>query len=366
MANDNQDYQVIIVGGGPAGIATSLSLSSRGITNCVIEAKSLPTAKTGEAIPPNAKPLLNKLGVKHLLDHPEHTIYYGNKSCWGTDELEQKEFITGIHGHGYLLNRLYFESQLRQYLTDRSNNLKAGYQLKKVIRTADGIEVCVDDGTQTIWMKASYIVDATGRKASVCRQLGESKIQIDSQFAITFSINLKEPISHQITIEATENGWWYAAPQQGTKLILMFFTLSELIPHKTQMKSFVLSELENSLHISQLINGGDLEFENTKIKPTGTSRLEVPYGENWIAVGDAAFSYDPISSYGITSALASGYYAGHALASALSNKKDAMLSYRYVVESAFQAYMEKLEYQYAQENRWENSLYWTKRFSHMV
>ncbi|MGB0176435.1 MAG: hypothetical protein ACPF9D_04660 [Owenweeksia sp.] len=60
-------------------------------------------------------------------------------------------------------------------------------------------------------------------------------------------------------------------------------------------------------------------------------------------MGDAAYAYDPISSFGITSALAGGYYGGHALADTLGGRTDALKVYRYVMENAFNGYLEKLE-----------------------
>lgn len=362
MTKDKKVYQVIIVGAGPAGIATALTLSARGISNCIIEARLEPTRKLGEAIPPNAKPLLKKLGILHLVDAPEHIAYYGNKSCWGNNTLEQTEFIQGIHGHGYLLDRLHFEKQLRKHAVNQGCLLIAGFKLKKTIRTEQGIEVRIDNGTTTESLAAAYIVDATGRKASVSKQLGMTKHSLDSQFAVVCKAILSTPMEHQIMVEATKNGWWYMAPQNETELTLMFFTLQELLPHKNEMESFIRTELEATLHLSKITSTAYLNFDNLKVMPAGTSRLDTSYGDHWIAVGDAAFSFDPISSYGITSALASGYYAGHALSSDLANEEDAMLAYGFVVENAFQAYMEKLWSHYKLETRWEGSTYWKNRF----
>jgi len=359
--NDKQEFQVIIIGGGPSGIATSLTLTARDVSNCIIEAELEPKTKLGEAIPPNAKALLKKMGIRHLLEHPRHLIYYGNKSCWGSDLLEQKEFLKDIYGHGYLLDRLYFEKQLRQHLKKNSGILLEGYKLKKVLNTKCGIEASIENGKKNATLKGAYIVDATGRKASVCQQLGITKKNLDSQFSISFKAKLLKPIEHQINVEATENGWWYVAPQHNNELTIMFFTLHEILPEKKLLASFIRKELEMSLHISKLTKIANFDFDTLKVMPSGTSRLDIPYGTNWIAVGDAAFSYDPISSYGITSALASGFYAGHALASKLSREEDAMTTYRYIVENAFQAYMEKLCSHYALENRWENSTYWRNR-----
>jgi len=144
----------------------------------------------------------------------------------------------------------------------------------------------------------------------------------------------------------------------------MFFTLQELLPNRDNISSFLIKELNTTLHLSKIIRPAPEEFKNVKVMPAGTSCLSTPYSDNWIAVGDAAYAYDPISSYGITSALASGFYAGQALASTLSGKSDAMPTYRYIVENAFKAYMQRLMNHYALENRWSNSPFWKNRFQH--
>jgi flavin-dependent dehydrogenase len=353
-----QQYKVLIAGGGPAGIATALTLTARGISNCVIEAQELPTKKLGDALPPNAKPLLKKLGILDLVHSDSHLPYYGNKSCWGSNTLEQKEFIKWIHGHGYLLDRLVFENQLRADLIAKGGEIKLGYKIKKIESIEKGVVAVVQDKEHTFKLTSQYIVDATGRKASICKQLGIKKHDLDTQFALVFSATLSKPLPHQILVEATKDGWWYAAPKKNNELTLMFFTLKEVIPKKELLKTFLKTQLKNSLHLSTLLSQRALDFSALKIMPAGTSRLAVPYGKNWIAVGDAAYSYDPISSYGITSALASGYYAGHALAGSLNNQKDAMQAYHYVLENAFDAYSQNLESHYALEQRWTESLFW--------
>ncbi len=361
MNANNIDYQVIIIGGGPAGIATSLSLSARGISNCIIEAQHSPSNKSGEAIPPNAKPLLKKMGIFHLVENPRHIPYYGNKSCWGTEELVQEEFIKSVYGHGYLLSRRYFECQLWEHTEMYGGTLLSGSKCKKVIQTLDGIEVKIDNGKESRILKSSYIVDASGRKSSVCNQLGITKHTVDTQFAIACTGYTSKPLGHQIYIETTEKGWWYVAPQGKNEVISLFFTLKELLPSKDRMKCFLSDTLASSLHTSQLLKNVHFDDNSIHIMPTGTSRLTIPYGKGWVAVGDAAFSYDPLSSYGITSALASGYYAGHAIASELDNTPNAMQAYHYIMEEAYQAYVEKLITQYELEKRWEGSIYWTHR-----
>lgn len=356
-------YQVIIAGAGPAGLAAALTLSAYKIPYCLIDANITAVQKSGDAIPPNAKPLLTQLGILHLVQDAKHIPYYGNKSIWGTPQVQEKAFITGLHGHGYLLDRLYFEQQFRNLVQQQSGDFYQGYQLKKAQYKDNSVEVLIQKGAQTIDLKAPYIIDATGRKASVCRHLGAYKQDLDAQMTISFWHQLSKPIPRQIWVEATEYGWWYLAPNANHQVNCMFFTLKELLPQRKDMVLFLQQMLQNSLQIKQIIQPTQEELQAKTIMPSGSSCLAQPFGEHWVAVGDAAFSYDPISSYGITSALATGFYAGHAVAEKLAGEADAFLAYRYVLENGSRAYLQKLQHQYSMEKRWPAAYYWKNRLA---
>lgn len=356
-----QKYQVIIVGAGPAGLAASLTLTAHRISHCLIDANKPTTAKIGDALPPNAKPLLRQLGILELLNSREHIPYYGNKSSWGTDEIHEKEFITGTNGHGYLLDRLHFEKQLGQLVQNNQTSFYKEFQVKNVINKEEFIEVNIQKDAIKTQIQGQFIMDATGRKASVCRYLGIKKTNLDTQLTISFWHQPKHKISQQILIEATENGWWYLAPNTNNQVNCMFFTLKELLPQKDRFTPFLEDEIHKTKHIQHIIHPTEEELLSHKIMPSGTSYLDKPYGKNWLAIGDASFSYDPISSYGITSALASGYYGAHAIASKLANEEDAFLTYHYVLVNGVSSYLQKLKHQYSIEKRWPHSYYWNNR-----
>lgn len=360
---ENSTYKVLIIGAGPAGLAASLTLSAYNISHGLIDANTTAAQKPGDALPPNAKPLLKQLGILDLLNSPNHIPYYGNKSIWGSDDVHEKEFLEDIYGHGYLLDRLHFEHQLRQLVESNSNDFYKGYHLKKVYSQENGVEVDIQKDSKRIKLQAQYIIDATGRKASVCRHLGAHKKNIDEQLTISFWHQLKHKIPRQIWIEATEHGWWYLSPNTFCQVNCMFFTSKTIIPKGHEMVSFLKHELEQTKHIKQIIQPTEIELKENHLMPSGTSCLEQPYGKNWLAVGDAAFSYDPISSYGITSALATGFYGAHAIAGKLTGENDAFLTYRYILENGAKSYLQKLIHQYNMEKRWPESPYWKTRLT---
>jgi flavin-dependent dehydrogenase len=359
------EYNVVIIGGGPSGIATALTLNALGITNCVVDANRSPSRKFGEALPPNAKPILKQLGIQALIEHEAHSKYYGNQVAWGSKQLLVKEFISEVHGSGYLLNRLLFEKQLWEYYKKQKGKIYNGFKVKKIANRACGHTISIINQNQSEFLHCDFVVDATGRKASISQKLGANKMELDSQYALTFIVNSKKTIERNIFIESTPNGWWYASPIGNNEVTVMFFTLKKLIPNKSELNMFVAKEMKASLHMRKFLNDFLLNNATIRIIPAGSSRLEKSYGSNWIAVGDAACAFDPISSYGITSALASGYYAAQAIASTLAGKQEAMLTYRYIIENACQAYSKKLINHYEKERQWPESYYWQNRFALM-
>src|SRR6218665_2615729 len=98
---------VLIAGGGPAGMATALSLANRGLNCLVIDAGNPSGNKTGGTIPPNALPMLIRSGIDHLLADPVHLPCYGNSYIWGSDAVSRKGFFGQAYQHGWHISRMY-------------------------------------------------------------------------------------------------------------------------------------------------------------------------------------------------------------------------------------------------------------------
>jgi flavin-dependent dehydrogenase len=77
--------------------------------------------------------------------------------------------------------------------------------------------------------------------------------------------------------------------------------------------------------------------------------------DGWVAVGDAASAYDPLSSLGICKALESGLRAGKAIAEGRLDEYEAW------VRSSFEDYLRTREAYYAMEQRWPASPFWRAR-----
>lgn len=351
-----QTIPVLIAGGGPAGIAVATVLASRGLACMIVEPAAVVQPKAGETIPPNARPLFSKLGIESMLHAPVHLPCHGNRFVWGG--AGERNFFTAASQHGWHLNRLHFEAQLRAHSEQLGVQWLPGWRVMHCKAMNEGWEVIVQDvdsNPQTI--RCNFLVDATGRASRIARLLGHQRTRLDALTGLWCIVDTTEQVKPYCTfIEATPCGWWYAAPLHNKKLSLAFMTDSDLVGGEylelAQNTDLIKPLLEKTVSAEQL---------RPAVHPASTSHLDVRYGQHWLAVGDAAYAYDPISSYGIVSALESGFLAGHAIADHTAGNADALPAYDFLTTTMFNTYLRMHKEQYAQENRWPGEAFWRRR-----
>src|SRR5436190_24249591 len=90
---------------------------------------------------------------------------------------------------------------------------------------------------------------------------------------------------------------------------------------------------------------------------------DLAFGEGWVAVGDAAQSYDPLSSQGLRYALESGIRAAFAVDAALDGDHRHLERYQMLLELQRTRY-ERLHRQfYGLVRRWPASPFWRRRLT---
>ena len=129
-------------------------------------------------------------------------------------------------------------------------------------------------------------------------------------------------------IEAVPEGWWYTSLicHNPKTRIVVFHTLPSHPAAKSSRRSEgFLERLHNSTtHISSMIEKWDYTIQTgyPRCTTAGSSHLEktCEAAENWVAVGDAALAFDPLSSQGIMTAFEMGIYVGLKLSHLLENE----------------------------------------------
>lgn len=337
--------RVVVIGGGLAGAATALTLARSGASVTVFEKETSSNWKIGEGLPPAARPILQQLGVWERFVADGHLASYGNCSAWGSSELVDQSFVFNPHGNGWHLDRSCFDRML----------LDAAIEAGAKLFSADEFETA----------QAGFVVDASGRSSWFARRQGARRVNHDHLVGAAALLKAYGNIADRDSltmVEAVANGWWYASLLPGEKLVAVFLSDADLdSARKAAAIEGWLSLLAETERLRSRIERHGYRIEIApRIVSANSSRLDVVTGDSWLAVGDAAAAFDPLSSQGIVTALEFGTLAAEAI---LSGRPEALKSYSERLETVFAAYLLNRNFYYSQERRWPDSTFWLRRHS---
>jgi flavin-dependent dehydrogenase len=164
-------------------------------------------------------------------------------------------------------------------------------------------------------------------------------------------------------IEACAEGWWYSARLPDGWVAAALMSDGDIVSAKK------LGQPENWLRCLQQTDQtrarlAPLDFTGEKLRvyPAQSCRLSALSGAGWLAVGDAACAFDPLSGQGIYKALRSGQAAGETIAAFLEGDNLALPEYEARVIKQFDHYLLARQTYYALEKRWPESLFWQRRW----
>lgn len=371
MSSDDQgalptDVTVAIVGGGPAGCATALGLQRAGIERVlVLEATTYQRERVGESVPPDFRRLLLKLDLLEPFLRSGHSPCQGSRAAWGQDTLGYNDFIVDPHGPGWHLDRSQFERWLAGVLVDRHISLCAGSRFREIGRTEHGFELRVERSGSMHSVHAEFVVDAGGIQALLATRLGARR-RLDDQMVVAAAfVELDpnaQPFDGMTLLEAVPEGWWYAARLPGGRAIVAFSGDAETIrAGRLDQISGWRQAAAATRHIAPLLAGAVWRHERPIRLLAASSLLEPCVGEGWLAVGDAASSFDPISAQGLHKAFVQGLAASAAISMALHGDASALMQYGLQVNAGYAQYWQQRRYFYALEQRWPTSSFWQRR-----
>jgi flavin-dependent dehydrogenase len=355
------DADVAVIGAGPAGAAVALSLARAGHRVLLAERDTRPKLAVGESVGPGIRVALERLGVFDAFIADGHLESLGNRSAWGSAQAGARDFLFSPYGNGWHLERGRFDATLRQQATLCGALLHGGTRLEQLARVDGGWRLRLAGPNGPLDWHTRFVVDASGRRASVARRCGSARRPLDHLVGVVTYYGAGNKVSCHTLIEAERDGWWYSAPLPQGRLVLMYMT--EAGRHQRRTLAGPPQPNSAPLTHARLVQHGGHAEAPAAIVPAYSACLAQAAGADWLAVGDAAASFDPLSSQGIMSALEQGLAAAGALDAALGGDARAMPAYADQISSMYADYLVQRGHYYRREQRWPDSDFWRQRWA---
>lgn len=367
------ETEVLVAGAGPSGCATALSLLNYSDKEVMlIEQGDLSNTRVGEQVSATIFKFIDYLKLtQEDFNKSNHMPSYNSISYWGSNKPSTRDAIFTTEESTYQLNREEFDLALLKKVSDLGGVILPRSKVQDIKKNHDGRWeldlIHAKEGPLKIL--ATYLVDATGRNASLSRQLNIHMQKHDKLMGVGcfFSASEDQQQKYGYIIESCKDGWWYCAHLPDNKIVVCLFSDADIISNKrfNQRKQWQ-KQLSQTQHIASYIQGAKLDTEKPWVRNACSQILNGKLPDNFIAVGDAACGFDPISSMGIGFALSSGCQAAITI---LNNEGGSLESlfplYQQDLQHIFNEYQTTHNKIYNKEQRWTSSPFWRRRNTHM-
>lgn len=360
---DAERADVAIVGAGVAAAAAVIALSGSGLSIVVVGAsRGAGSVRVGESLAPSAEPILRRLGAWQEFLEGDHRRVNGSFSAWGSDLLVTRSSLLHLEGAPWHVDRSRFEEDLWRTASRRTAFRRIEGLCREARFERDRWRLRTDSGLEA---SARFVIDASGRACAVARRLSRR----ERQGSLVAAYARLQPLDPDIQptpgslVESVANGWLYSALLPDGSMMVNAFSDADLIDRRASRSADAWAEwIANGEYTRRRIEtAGFAVAEPARMADASSSCLERFAGPNWAATGDAAASFDPLSSHGLATALWSGERAAIAARDALAGNVAAIEAYQRDFCAGIARYRQELGETYGRESRFEDSEFWRRR-----
>ncbi len=327
------DFDVIIIGGGPAGAAAAARMARYGRRVAVFEGQEFPRFRIGESLLPDGNRALKEIGVWEKVEaggfvrKPGAEFFNQDGSRW----------VHNVFAHGlgagreyaYQVDRSRFDTLLLEHAAECGARVFQPCPVRRVDMKGPGASVRTVGGeTYT----ARFLLDASGRPGflGVRDRLPKDPLPYPPKVAVYshFEGVARFPgeRSGNIVITRLHRGWCWMIPLDAklTSVGVVGYT-SDLKRHEGGYESWFRRAIADSAFLR-----GRMEGATPRMKLQVTTDYTYQYtafgGRRFLLAGDAACFIDPIFSSGVYFAMESSLEAAAIMERHLSAGKTCLTS----------------------------------------
>lgn len=311
-----QNADILIVGGGPAGSTAAALLSQKGWRVTLLERDQHPRFHIGESLLPGGMEILDRLGVAEDLKKIGVTKRGADFTSSLGEAFEVYDFSRATalkHQSAYQVHRSEFDHMLLNNAEAKGAEVIQGIDVTDV-QFNNGRPVQVrgqtSDGAERIW-SADFLIDATGRGTFLADKLKLKTRNARHNSAAIFTHFSEAELrpneqAGNISVYWFDHGWFWFIPLTGdTTSVGIVCTPAYLKTRKTLPEQFLLDNIEKCPPLARRLRNAKPKMP-AKAAGNYSYVAKEMYGDNFLLIGDAYGFIDPVFSSGVFLAMFGG------------------------------------------------------------
>jgi flavin-dependent dehydrogenase len=311
-------YDIIIVGGGPAGSTAGTLLAKQGWKVAIFEKEQFPRFKIGESLLPGSLCTFERMGVKEKIDRADVIVKYGGKIVSACGTSSNRFLFSNVfrckYPTAYQVERSRFDQILLDHAAETGCEVRQGEKVTNFSCDQDGVTIHTTTGE----FRSRYLIDCSGRNSLVGTHFNLRRnypeLRKFSLYAHFEGVDRPAGIDGTLTqMVRGRDRWFWIIPITASKtsigvvLDAQTFKRMKLSPEAAFLRILqenpkVIDQMSGARRVTDVYATGDFSFRNQRFT-----------GDRWVLAGDAAGFIDPVWSSGVFIAVLSGEKAADML-----------------------------------------------------